>query len=166
MTRSDNALSKSVIRRSSLWEIYIPFTAATVPAAIFALLGLVNRGLARPGAEASLGVVIAMVALQLCGIVAMAIVILMRFEFASQQLLQSTHGSPPGWRKLLLVLSILFLLLFDVLTNVAAAFAGAGFLLVLAVPVFGAYVACGRLALMRLGRHVEKLPRVENAGGG
>jgi len=52
--------------------------------------------------------------------------------------------------KLILSSSIVLVLLFDALTNVAAAFAGAGPLLVLAAPAFIGYVCCVRVAFARL----------------
>ncbi len=137
-------------RLSKLWDIYIPITIAAVPAGIFALLGLVTEGLDKPGAQPSTWVIVTMIALQPLGIIAMAFVILMRFEFGLQQLSHRTNGHPPVWRKLVLMLSIMCILLFDILTNVAAAFAGAGPLLVLAIPAFVAYLLCIRLAFARL----------------
>jgi uncharacterized protein (DUF486 family) len=44
------------------------------------------------------------------------------------------------------ILSIACLLLTDILANVAAAFAGAGFLLIAAVPTFLASLACKGIA--------------------
>ncbi len=80
----------------------------------------------------------------------MAFVTLMRFEFGLQQLSLRTNGDTPGWRKLILMLSIVCILLFDILTNVAAAFAGAGTLVVFAIPAFVAYLLCIRVAFAKL----------------
>ena len=117
---------------------------------MFTLLGLVTNGLDKPGAKAATWLIVTMIVLQTLGIIAMAFVILLRFEIGRQQLSLRTNDNPPVWRKLILFLSIVFILLFDILTNVAAAFAGAGPLLVLAVPAFVAYLLCIRVAFARL----------------
>ena len=140
----------AAFRFSRLWDFYIPFTVAVVPAGIFSLLGLILDGLDKPGAEIPTWVIIAMVVLQTLGIIAMAIVILMRFEFGLRQLQIYTKGHPPVWRKLALILSILCILLFDLLTNVAAAFPGAAPLLIGAIPAFFAYIVCIRITFARL----------------
>ena len=140
----------AAFRISRLWDIYIPFTVAVVPAGIFSLIGLITHGLDKPGAKIPTWVIIAMLVLQTLGIIAMAIVILVRFEFGLRQLQICTNGHPPVWRKLALILSIFCILLFDVLTNVAAAFAGAAPLLLGAIPAFFAYIVCIRVTFVRL----------------
>lgn len=135
---------------STFWDIYIPMAIVAIPAVIFKLLGLVTDGMDKPGAVAPIRVIVAMVALETLGIAAMAYVILMRFEGAFRQLSFVTNGQPPVWRRLALLLSIACLLLCDVLTNVSAAFAGAEFLLVAAVPAFSAYIVCKRVAFANL----------------
>lgn len=114
------------------------------------MLGFVTKGLDKPGAEPATWVIIVMLIIQTLGIIALAFVILMRFELGFQQLSLRTNGSPAIWRKLILFLSIVFVLLFDIVTNVAAAFAGAGPLLVLAAPVFIGYIFCVRIAFAGL----------------
>ena len=152
MTRVNESLTNApeAFRLSRLWDIYIPFTIAAVPAGIFRLLGLVTQGLDTPDAQLSTWVSVTMIVLEILGIIAMAFVILMRLEFGLQQLSIHTNGHPPVWRKLVLMMSIVCILLFDILTNVAAAVAGAGFLLVGAIPMFVAYVLCIRVAFVRL----------------
>ena len=137
-------------RLSAKWDIYIPFSIAAIPAGLFTLLGFVTKGLDKPGAEPATWVIVVMLVIQTLGIIAMAFVILMRFEIGFQQLLFRANGSPAIWRRLILFCSIVFVLLFDILTNVAAAFAGAGPLLVLAVPAFIGYIFCVRVAFARL----------------
>jgi len=137
-------------RLSPAWDIYIPFSIAAIPASLFTLLGFVTKGLDKPGAQTATWVIVMMLVLQTLGIIAMAFVILIRFERGFQQLSLRTNGSPAIWRKLILLSSIVFVLLFDVLTNVAAAFAGAGPLLVFAAPAFIGYVCCVRVAFARL----------------
>ena len=152
MTSENEFLSKppAAFRISKFWDIYIPITIATIPAGIFVLLGLVTEGLDKPGAQLSTWVVVTMIVLQTLGIIAMAFVILMRFDFGLQQLSLRTNGHSPVWRKLVLILSMVCILLFDILTNVAAGIAGAGPLLVLAIPAFFAYLLCIRVAFAGL----------------
>ena len=137
-------------RLSPTWDICVPFSIAAIPAGLFTLLGFVSKGLDKPGAEPATWVIVVMVALETLGIIAMAFVILMRFELSFKQLSLRTNDNPAIWRKLILFCSIVFVLLFDILTNVAAAFAGAGPLLVLAVPAFIGYILCVRVAFARL----------------
>lgn len=71
---------------------------------------------------------------QTLGIIAMAVVILMRYEIRFQQLSIRTDGSPVIWRKLFLLCSIELILLFDILTYLATAFPDAGLMLIPAAP--------------------------------
>ena len=136
---------------SNVRDFYVPFSAAAVPAAIFALLRVFTTGLAKPGpGPQPLGLVITICFLEVAGVVAMAVVVLNRIDFAFSQLLEYTNGQPPIWRRTLLLMSIAFLLLFDVLTNVAAALAGASFLIVGAIPAFVLYLICARTAIWGL----------------
>ena len=150
--KSENESTKApeAFRLSKVWDIYIPLTIAVVPAGIFLLLGLVTDGLDEPNAKPATWVIVAMAVLQTLGIVAMAVVILIRYEVGLQQLLIRTNGRPPLWRKLVLRLAIVFILLFDIFTNLAAAIAGAGPLVFLAIPAFVAYLFCVRVAFARL----------------
>ena len=138
--------NQETFAHSTFWDIFIPMVIVAVPSGAFKLLGLVANGLNQPGAIAPIPVIVAMVALQTLGIVAMAFVILTRFEGAFRQLSFLTNGQPPVWRRFALLLSMACLLLSDVLTNVSAAFAGAGFLLVVAAPAFITYIVCKRVA--------------------
>ena len=131
-------------RLSTLWDIYIPITIAIVPAGIFTVLGLVTEGLDKPVAKLSAWVIVTLIALETLGIIAMVFVTLMRFDFGLQQLSLRTNGNTPGWRKLILMLSIVCILLFDIFTNVATAFAGVGTLVVFAILAFFAYLLCIR----------------------
>jgi hypothetical protein len=137
-------------RLSPKWDIYVPFSIAAVPAGLFALLGLATKGLEKPRAEAGTWVIIVMIGLQILGIIAMSFVILMRFERSFNQLSLCNDGNPATWRRLILFCSIVFVVLYELLTNIAAGFAGAGFLLVLAAPAFIGYICCLRLAFARL----------------
>ena len=139
------------IHNSMSGKIYIPLIAATLPAGLFTLLGFITKGLDRPGIEPPVWVIVSMIAVQTLGMISMAFVILVRFDLGSRTLMVFTKGQPHVWRKCTLTLSIACLLMFDILTSVSAAFAGAGFLLVGAVPVFIAYVVCSRIAFVGLG---------------
>jgi hypothetical protein len=151
VTSSDaSAYPLEPFRLSPTWDFCIPFSIAAIPAGLFMLLGFVTKGLGKPGAEPATWMIIVMMILQTLGIIAMAFVILMRFELGFQQLSLRTNGRPAMSRKLILFFSIVFVLLFDILTNVATAFAGAGPLLVLAAPVFIGYIFCVRIAFAGL----------------
>jgi hypothetical protein len=142
------------IHNSMPGEIYFPIIAAAIPAFLFMLLGFLGEGLEeKPGIEPTVWVIVSMVVVQVLGITSMAFVLLVRFEISSCALFFSTHGQPRAWRRCSLFLSIACLLIFDILTNLAAAFTdAAAFLVVCAVPVFFAYVVCNRIAFAGLGR--------------
>ena len=137
-------------RVSPLWDLCVPFVIAAIPAGLFVLLGFIASGLDRPGAKLSFLVIVLMGVLQSLGIIAMAVVILMRYRFGLRELAMRTSGNLPIWRRLMLLCSLAFVLLFDAFTNVAAAFEGAGFLLLPAAPAFIGYIICVRIAFARL----------------
>ena len=150
MSMNHDALSQPDKSRPRVWEIYIPFSAAVLPAAMFAGLGLVTKDYASPDAVMSPWAAVLMIFLEVTGIIAMALVFLARWGSGSAQLLRSAGGRPALWRRFVLWTSTVFLLLFDVFTNVATAFDGATPLLAIAVPAFGAYVLMGRMAFLGL----------------
>ena len=131
---------------SITWDVVIPIIIAAIPLAAFRLLGLITHGLDKPDAAPPPAVVATMIAIQTIGIVAMAFVVLGRLEAAFSKLNAHTNRQPAAWRRLAVILSIACLLLTDILANVAAAFAGAGFLLIAAVPTFLASLACKGIA--------------------
>ena len=131
---------------SITWDIVTPIIIAAIPLAAFRLLGLITHGLDKPDAAPPPAVIAAMIAIQTIGIVAMAFVVLGRLEAAFSRLNAQTNRQPAAWRRLAVILSIACLLLTDILANVAAAFAGAGFLLIAAVPTFLASLACKGIA--------------------
>jgi hypothetical protein len=137
---------------SRIGEIYLPFTVAALPAGLFMLLGFVAKGLDKPAAEPSLLVIVTMLLVQTLGMTAMAFVFLIRLDLGLRSLMYRAKGHPSIWRTLTLKLSFAFLLIFDILTNVAAAFAGAGFLFIAAIPIFLAYLAFNRLAFATLSQ--------------
>lgn len=136
-------------RLSKVWDVYIPFSFAAVPACIFKLLGIVALLFDKPGAKPPLLIIVTLVGLQIVGMIAMAAVILFRFEFCERQLSLRTDGRPPVWRKLVLVFSMVFILIFDILTNFAAV-PGCGPLFIFAIPAFLVYLLCIRTAFIKL----------------
>lgn len=146
----ESANSPDRYRFSPAWDLCVPFSIAAIPAILFTLLGFVTQGLDKPGVQAALWVIVVMLVLQTLGIIAMAVVILMRFGIAFQQLALRTSGRPASWRKGTLLCAIVLILLFDILTNVSAAFAGAGTLLIPAAAAFLGYLFCIRLAFAQL----------------
>jgi len=140
------------LRFSAIWDVCVPVSIAAVPSIAFTLLRLVTKGLDKPGdVDIPAWVMIAMIVLQLVGMLSMAIVILVRSDFRMKQLSAFTNDNPAVWRKRLLTASMFFLLLFDVIFNVAAGIRGAGPLVILAIPMFIAYVICIRVAFAKLG---------------
>ncbi|AMV34966.1 hypothetical protein VN12_22760 [Pirellula sp. SH-Sr6A] len=103
-------------------------------------------GFDKPGIKPPIWIIVSMLALQVLGMISMAIVILVRFDHGSKKLMILTNGRPYAWRKCTQFLSIACLLLFYLLSNISAAFAGAEFLLAGAAPSFLAYLAFNRFA--------------------
>ncbi|MBU6174905.1 MAG: hypothetical protein KGQ60_13930 [Planctomycetes bacterium] len=133
-------------------DVCIPFLAAAIPAGIFRLMGFIAMGFHKPGMEPPIWIIVSMLALQVFGMISMAIVILVRFDHGSRKLMLLMDGQPHAWRKYTLFLSIASLFLFDLLSNISAAFAGAEFLLAGAAFAFIAYIAFNRLAFAGTGR--------------
>ena len=138
-----------VFRFSPLWDFCVPMSIAAVPAIIFTLIGFITQGFHEPSTRIPAWLMTSMVVLEVAGIVAMAVVVLVRSDFRMNQLSTFTNGNPATWRKRLLFVSMIFLLLFDVIFNVAAGF-GAGSLITLAIPMFIGYLVCIRIAFARL----------------
>lgn len=136
-------------RSSNLWDYYVPIFIAAFPPLMFLLLRLVTTGLNRPNAEIPAWQNYTMAALQITGMISMAILILVRYEFGKRQLLSRAQGQPSIWRHLLLKFSMACLLLFDILANVGV-FARAEFLFVAAIPVFVVYIISMRLTFSGL----------------
>lgn len=136
---------------SLLWDILIPAGIVLIPTGIFTLLRTLTAGLDQPHAVPTLAVIVGMVLLEVAGIIAMALLILSRYDAASTQLHRATAGRPPWWRRLSLNCAMFCLLLADLLANVSAAFSGADFLLPAAAPLFTMYLLLRWLALR--GRH-------------
>lgn len=128
----------------------MPLLIVAAPPVIFRLLGSFTQGLEKPNAVMPLWLTVTVGVLNVSGIIAMAILILTRFEAAFQELAAVTSDDPPKWRKLALVFSIGCLLVSDILANVVAAFGGAEFLLTAAMPTFLIYLLLKHAAFVRL----------------
>lgn len=135
---------------SSWWDLYVPFGVAALPAGLFQLLGILGEAGRQAGGKLAVWAVVGMAVTQVLGIFAMALVVLMRYDRGFRMLASRAAGRPSPWRQVLLLFSIVLVLCFDVLVNVATAFGGAELLLLLALPVFLGYVVCFRLAFMGL----------------
>jgi len=142
--------------------IRIAVTAA--PAIFFSLIGLITRGLDEPGAKVSPALMVALLLLQSLGIVAIALAALMNFGIAQQRLARLNSGVVPAWRQSLLWIALSMLVLFYVLANLGAAFAGADMFLIAACPAFLGYVAMERLAFHRLPTHPHHARGWSSAG--
>ena len=135
-----------------LGEVYIPLIVAAIPGILFQVQRLIVAGLDKPVARISLLATVLLITFEVLGIVSMAVVLLWRYGVGSSRLLELTVGKPPAWRKCFLTLSMACLLLFDVTTNIVAAFGGGKILLWIAVPAFAAYLICNRIAFRGLFR--------------
>ncbi len=142
-------MQKRLKAESRNGEIYVPIAVAAIPLGLFLLLGGIFRALTELGKEPPEFFLIALLVVQISGMIAMAVVFLMRYDAVTTELRQRTHDNPPGLRQLCLLVSLGCLLVFDVVTNVAAAF-GTTFLFIGSIPVFVAYVVFNRLAFAGL----------------
>jgi uncharacterized membrane protein YidH (DUF202 family) len=137
---------------SIAWDVVIPIILAAIPLAAFRLLGLATQGLDKPEATLPRFVIAAMLVLQTIGIVAMAVLVFWRLGTGLSQLNARTNCQPAAWRRVAVILSVVCLLLTDILANVGAGFAGAGFLLMASVPTFLASLACKGIAFAGIPR--------------
>jgi len=147
---ADQAYVPPPYRVSQFWDICVPVTIASVPAVFFFLHGLLDDGMDKPGAEPSRGAIILRMALFIPGFLGMVLVGLARLDHGTKQLSIRTNGNPPVWRKLALMFSLFWILLFDVSSNLATTLTGAGPLFILSAPAFIAYLACIRVAFHKL----------------
>jgi hypothetical protein len=125
---------------SMLGEIFIPLAAAAVPAALFRVVGLLVRDFDKPGIEMPTSTAVAMGIVQILGIVSMAVVVLWRGDQNWKRLMFLSDGQPQLWRRYCLRVSLVCLFLFDIFSNLMAAFSGTEILVFVAVPFFITYV--------------------------
>ncbi len=138
---------------SRFWDIYLPLGISVIPAGCFKLLRLAADGLDRPGAGIATWQIVVMIALQTTGIVAMAVVMLIRLEIGMMQLRALCGENPIFWRRLSMLLSMGFLTLFDIFLNVGFGFDGAFPLTAVAAFFFLLYVLGIRLSFCGLSEH-------------
>lgn len=137
----DSTSNQSGLRNFSIpREIFIPLAAALVPTALFRLVGVLAKGFDKPGIEMPMWIAVAMGIVQTLGIVTMAVVVLWRGEQNSKRLMFLSEGHPRLWRTGSLRLSLVCLFLFDIFSNLMAAFGGTGIFIYVAVPLFITYV--------------------------
>ena len=125
--------------RAGVQEFMIPLAVLAIPPALFEVLGLVTRRFAQPGLQLPLWAIVAMIGLHTAGIVAMAFVLLWRKELLFRRLHLITDGRPSFFRRLLVGIALMCLLLASICSNVAVAFAGAEFLHGIALGMFVGY---------------------------
>lgn len=138
---------KSFFGLSYFWDIFLPLSVASVPAALFAVMGLLMAPFARQDANIPGWILALMGVIQLLGITAMAVIAFVRMAMGTAELERLFPQGPAQWRRACLFLGVVCLTLFDVLVNVTAAFAGAGFLMWGAVPFFMTYLLLVRASL-------------------
>jgi hypothetical protein len=138
---ADSASNQSGLRNFSIpREIFIPLAAALVPMALFRLVGVLAKGFDKPGVEMPMWIAVAMGIVQTLGIVTMAVAVLWRGEQKSKRVMFLSEGHPRLWRSYSLRLSLVCLFLFDIVSNLMAAFGGTGIFIYVAVPSFIKYV--------------------------
>ena len=131
------------------WDFALPVGIVLVPICCFALMGwLFKFFLNQPGPLPAWLAGVTM-ALQTTGIIAMAIVALMRCERGMHDLNFMFPEGPPVWRRKCLLLSVICVTVFEVLANLATAFAGAGVFVLPAAGFYGLYLLLIRVAFRR-----------------
>ena len=135
---------------SRFWDIYVPLTMSAIPAGFFKLLGMLIEGDARPQGKIETWQIVLLIIFQTCGIIGMAVVVLLRMEMGMRQLSVLSAEFPPFWRRLCLFVSLGFLTLFDLFLNVGMAFRGGWPLIIPAVIWYLFYVIGIRLAFRQL----------------
>jgi hypothetical protein len=95
-----------------------------------------------------------MILFQILGMVAMAVVFLIRWDYSFRKLATLTLGRPHIVRRFMLFLSFACLLVFDILFNTATALAGsleiAAILWLASAPVFAGFVLGYKFSFCRL----------------
>ncbi|MFN7877254.1 MAG: hypothetical protein ACK5PB_18180 [Pirellula sp.] len=147
--------AKQVIANERLaWNFGVPLLVAVIPGILFRLMGMVGSTMLKPNAEPPAWAITLMIVFQILGMVAMAVVFLIRWDYSFRKLATLTSGRPHIVRRLLLYLSFVCLLLFDILFNFGAAFAGSFDIAIVlwlgSVPIFTGFVLCYKIAFARL----------------
>jgi hypothetical protein len=153
---SDNWTSKptpnlpELLRISWLWDTFLPFTMATVPVAILQIIGVLSFAFFEPGTPSPVWLIALLGTLKVIWMIALAVVILIRFEFCCKQLNHLTGCVPPVWREGALGASLLFLLLFDILANIGFGIPGGLPVVAFAIPMFIMYLCLIRVAFFQV----------------
>lgn len=147
--------TEQVVQQEHLaWSFGVPLLVAVIPGILFRLMGMVASTMLKPNAAPPAWAIALMIAFQVLGMVAMAVVFLIRWDYSFRKLAILTSGRPHIVRRLLLFLSFACLLLFDILFNLGTAFAGsfdiAIVLWLASVPIFTGFILCYKIAFSRL----------------
>lgn len=161
--KDDFSNSNRQVGLSLKWDVALPLGIALVPMCCFALMGFLFRVLINPQAPLPSWFAGVVVVLNTTGIVAMAIVALMRCERGVHDLNVLFPNGPPAWRKSCLLLSVICATIFEVLTNLATAFAGAGVFFRAAAVFYGLYLLLVRLAFRKRVDLAEPMASNPNA---
>lgn len=141
-------------RLSLAGDVAIPLGVALIPTGIFALLGALLSGANRPQAQLPTWLIITVFVMQIAGMIAMAVVVLLRLEAIMNRLTLMSQGPPARWRVLCMLASIGCLTLFDIMFNVGGMFQGAIFLWYVAFPMFLLYLVIIQITF--IGLHTPK----------
>ncbi len=136
------------------WNFGVPLLVAVIPGILFRLLGMVGSFMSKPNTEPPGWAISLMILLQILGMVAMAVVFLIRWDYSFRKLATLTSGRPHIVRRFMLFLSFACLLVFDILFNTATALAGsleiAAILWLASAPVFAGFVLGYKFSFCRL----------------
>lgn len=149
-TEDSRQQSSLGFRFSLVGDVAIPLGVAIVPTSLFLLLGILLQDMNRPGAQMPRWAIVVVVVLQTAGIIAMAVVVLMRREAISTRLTLMSQGPVKRWRISSMLIAIGCLTLFDILLNVSGAFQGARFLAWIAPPMFLIYLVVIKITFIGL----------------
>lgn len=143
------------------WDIYLPLGMSTIPAGCFKLMRIAMDDLDQPGAAIATWQIISIMTLQTFGIIGMAVVVLLRMEMGMTQLTELCPKTPTFRRRRCLLISLVFLALFDIFLNVGLAFKEASPLIVLSVLWYLVYLLGIRLTFRGLQEpeHPSSVPQ-------
>lgn len=136
------------------WNFGVPLLVAVIPGVLFRLMGMAGGYISKPNAEPPVWAITLMIVLQVLGMVAMAVVFLIRWDYSFRKLAVLTSERPHIARRFMLFLSFACLLLFDLLFNIATALAGSLDIAVVlwlgSAPIFTGFVFFYKIAFSRL----------------
>lgn len=139
-----------VFRLALAGDVAIPLGVALIPTGIFVLMGILMRNANQPPAQIPTWLAALVGMLQVTGMIAMAVVVLLRLEATRIRLTLMSQGSPARWRILSMFASIGSLTLFDIMFNVGGLFQGAIFLWYVAFPMFFLYLVMIQITFIGL----------------